>query len=369
MAEHTLHPKINDFAIAFSAGTLSHAHLIVGQEGYGGLPLALQIARLLVCTDAENGEACCVCESCKKCDKLIHPDVHFSFPFVSKGQPNTTSKDWIDEWKKLIADNPHSSYNEWLASSSTGNKQGNINVAETNEIIQKLGLKSFQGGSKVMIIWMADYLSKEGNKLLKLIEEPPDNTYFILTAAKEHNVLTTIKSRTQITRLLPYQDGVLRSMLQTNGQESGLIENAVHLAEGDYNRAHYVLNNISDNDQIEAFRLWMQYCAKSKIHLISSWCDEMATNGREGVKVFLETALHLIRESSRNKCIDYYKIRTENKYTTFVQNFSGFATLHSLDRMYEEINKHYYHITRNANPRINLFELSLTLNQILTHQK
>ena len=363
------HPKLQDFARAYTSNSLSHAHLIAGSEGYGGLPLALQLSRILVCNDIKQNEACGICESCVKAGKLIHPDVHFSFPFVTKGQASTTAKDWMEDWKSLISKNAHATYNQWLNATNTGNKQGNINVAETNEIIQKLGLKSFQGGNKVMIIWMADYLSKEGNKLLKLIEEPPANTYFILTAAKEQNVLSTIRSRTQVTKLLPYEDSALKAMLDNEEVNTNLIDNAVYLAEGDYNRADYVLNNISDNDQVEAFRLWMQYCAKSKVHLISTWCDEMATNGREGVKVFLETALYLIRESIRTKCVLDYKIRIEDKYTTFVQNFSGFATLHSLDKMYEEINKHYYHITRNANPRINLFELSLSLNQILTNQK
>src|SRR6202035_5286750 len=226
---------------------LSHALLLNAPEGAGGLPLALAFAQYLVCDRVSDegskinfpSESCGVCPSCIKAAQLIHPDIHYVYPVVSrKPGDKPVSADFISEWREFISQFPYGTIFDWLQFIQADNKQGNISAHECNEINRKLSLKSFENGYKILIMWMPEYLGNEGNKLLKLIEEPPPNTLFLLVAENDSFILPTILSRTQLIKIPP---------LEAKEIEQALIERvrlpAEHAAriaaisEGNYHEA------------------------------------------------------------------------------------------------------------------------------------
>ena len=203
---------------------LSHALLFLGKEGSGALSLALAFAQYIACEQVNGkikktnpeaslfGEAtpeiaepldmhdsCGVCSACTKANQLVHPDIHFSYPVIPrKSGDKPVSTDYINEWREFVSINPYGNVYDWLQFIGAENKQGNITSEECNDITRKISLKSFESEYKVLIIWMPEYLTKNGNKLLKLIEEPPPNTLFLLVAENEDLILPTILSRTQV---------------------------------------------------------------------------------------------------------------------------------------------------------------------------
>src|SRR6201986_1688260 len=201
---------------------LSHALLFLGPEGSGALPMALAYAQYVVCEKKggpEQMDACGVCPSCVKAAQLIHPDIHFSYPVVPKKPGDKpVSTDYGSEWREFIKQYPYGNAYDWLQFIGAENKQGNITAQECNDIIHKLSLKSFESGYKVLIMWMPEYLGNEGNKLLKLIEEPPVNTLFLLVAENESLILPTILSRTQLVKMpLPETADIEKALIQRSG--------------------------------------------------------------------------------------------------------------------------------------------------------
>src|ERR1700722_6343612 len=181
---------------------LSHALLLLGPEGSGALPMALAFAQYVVCENKKDGDACGVCASCMKASQLIHPDIHYAYPVIPKKPGDKpVSTDYGVEWREFVAQYPYGNAYDWLQFIGAENKQGNITAQECNDIIHKLSLKSFESGYKILLMWMPEYLGNEGNKLLKLIEEPPPNTLFILVAENESSILPTILSRTQLIKI------------------------------------------------------------------------------------------------------------------------------------------------------------------------
>ena len=184
-------------------GRMPHAMLLVGPEGSGKLPLALALAQYLLCEQRTDADACGQCSNCRKLQILQHPDLHFVFPVVGS---KMTSDQYLVQWRAALAENPYLNVNDWLQSIGAENKQGNISKEECLAIVKKLSLKSFESRSKVMLIWLPEYLGKEGNRLLKIIEEPPVDTYFILVAQQTELILNTILSRCQLLKVDAFSD-------------------------------------------------------------------------------------------------------------------------------------------------------------------
>ena len=179
-------------------GKIAHAQLFCGREGVGKLPLAIAYARYLSCEHPNEQDACGKCPSCIKYNKLIHPDLHFVFPVIKKKNKDTTSNDYLAEWRELLLETPYFNLNMWLERMNAENQQAQIFVKESDEIIRKLSLKSSQGGYKIMIIWLPEKMNVEcSNKLLKILEEPPTQTIFLLVSEEPDTLLATIQSRTQ----------------------------------------------------------------------------------------------------------------------------------------------------------------------------
>src|SRR5580698_5316574 len=220
---------------------LSHALLFLGHEGSGALPMALAFAQYVVCEkrDGNTPDACGVCAACVKASRMVHPDIHFSYPVIPrKAGDKPVSSDYSAEWREFVKQYPYGNSYDWLQFIGAENKQGNITAQECNDIIHKLSLKSFESGYKMLVMWMPEYLGNEGNKLLKLIEEPPADTLFLLVAENESLILQTILSRTQLVKMpLPETVEIEQALIERSGLEQTQARQIAVLCEGNYHEA------------------------------------------------------------------------------------------------------------------------------------
>lgn len=342
--------------------------MVLEKEGYGGLPLALALATLLQCEQPAGEDACGQCRSCRKMERLIHPDVHFSFPCIPrKPGEKALSDDYLPQWREALIDNPYLSYLDWMQQLDAENKQGNITAHECRNIIRKLSLKAFEGGWKICILWRPDYLGKEGNMLLKLIEEPPPQTLFLLIAEDESKVLPTIRSRTQQYRLGRPPESEMAQKL--SGRMQLDYEEALSLAQvcdGNYNLALKIARE-GAQDFLDDFIQWMRLVYTAHPAEWMQWTERMNKLGREGQKYFLQYALRIFREtllSQQGAPTSLHTLPTE-KGAWIRQKFSPQWDFDRLRRATGAINDAHFRIGRHVNSRIVLFDLSLQLHQLM----
>ena len=268
-----------------------HAQLFHGPEGSGALALALAYATYLSCRDRQEGDSCGSCPSCQKYDKLVHPDLHFVFPvFTTKSNARPVSDDFISEWRRALLENPYLNPNQWYGQIGTENKQGSIMTRESSEITRKLMMKSYESDFKIMIIWMPEKMNATAaNKLLKLIEEPPPMTIFLLVPEDTGPMLPTILSRTQLIRISRIRDKDLLAALKTKHPVSDeILQNAVKIAGGNYIKAlEYLLTSEDTAYQLEQFVRIMRLTWKREFQEIFGGVEEMAGLGRERQTAFL----------------------------------------------------------------------------------
>ena len=368
---------------------LSHALLFLSKEGSGALSLALALAQYLTCESANPKkqitnsstalfgdeiptpdsqvltiDSCGVCPSCIKANQLVHPDIHFSYPVVTK-KPGTPplSVDYITEWREFVNTYPYGNVYDWLQLIGAENKQGNITANECNNIIHKLSLKSFESEYKVLIMWMPEYLGAEGNKLLKLIEEPPPNTLFILVAENETLLLPTIVSRCQMIRI---------PMLETADIESALIDNKVDplrarqvaaTAEGNYREAIQLLQH-AEEDWQALLRDWLNSIIKTGPIAQTKWVEETSRLGREKQKQFLRYFNHLLEQSIRARVMGSNVYLPDNE-KDFAERLNRLADISQQQAIIEELDRAAYYIERNANAKILFHALTIKLYHII----
>ena len=272
-------------------GRLPHAQLLLGPEGSGKLALAMAYAQYVLCTDRKDGDACGKCPSCIKAGKLVHPDLHFSYPTVGS---KMTSEAFLPQWRSAIAENPNLNANEWIQHIGAENKQGNITKEECVSIIRKLSLKTFESTYKVLIMWLPEYLGKEGNRLAKLIEEPPERTLFILVAERQELILNTILSRCQIVNVRGLNDEDIQAGLAQKHVGQDQAARIAYLANGNYNEALKLVHH-SENDHAQLFLQWMRNGYQGNPVKMVEWSENFAGQGRENQKHFLQYALHFLR--------------------------------------------------------------------------
>lgn len=348
---------------------ISHAQLFLGSEGYGSLSLAVAYAQYIMCTDKKETDACGECASCRKVNKLQHPDLHFSFPTIgSKSGTPFISDDFISQWREFVLNNPYSTYEEWLTKIDAGNSQGSIKVKEAEAIVRKLNLKSFEAEFKVMIIWLPEKMNGESaNKLLKLIEEPPPKTLFFLVSTNSELIISTIISRTQLVKIKRISDDDLFIGLQklNNLDEQKALEIA-RMSDGDYNVACNLIETSVDSQQnFEAFTSLMRFSYMGKFAEIIPWVDTMSKMGREKHKAFLSYSLKMIRENLITNQKQTNLARFSQTEKSFAEKFSNFIHPENSPLISEEINKAHYHISRNANVKVVLLDLCIQLNRLL----
>ena len=368
---------------------LSHAMLMIGPEGSGTLPLAIAFAQYIVSipreteavedlfgAPAEKNISKAIpgpdeieqLASYQRASSLMHPDLHFSFPSITEkpGQKNLSSNH-IESWREFINGYPYGNVFDWLQFIKADNKQGNISADECNEIIKKLSFKSFESNYKVLVMWMPEYLGKEGNKLLKLIEEPPANTIFILVAGSEENILPTILSRCQLIRV---------PRLSSESIEKALIERAkiapekaaqvALMADGNYREALHLLQH-SDADFLAQIREWLNAILKNGPVAQAKWVEETSKMGREPQKQFLKYFYHLLEQSIRLKVLGK-DLHLDPDLKDFALRINKIAGVGQLEAMIQELDKAVYYIERNANPKMLFMALGIKFYHIIQNK-
>jgi DNA polymerase-3 subunit delta' len=357
---------------------LSHALLLNAPEGAGGLPLALAFAQYIVCEKISHIEAgnpfpadsCNECPSCRKSSQLIHPDIHYVFPVVSrKPGDKPVSADYISEWREFISLYSYGTIFDWLQQINADNKQGNISAQECNEINRTLSLKSFEGGYKVLIMWMPEYLGNEGNKLLKLIEEPPPDTIFIMVTENEAQILPTILSRVQIIRLpRPRVSEIRDALISRAGVEPEQARQLAAVSEQNYREALRQSQHGQDDWQT-LLREWLNAVLRSGPVAQVKWVEEIAKTGREKQKQFLQYFSHLLEHAVRLRMSEEALADLPESEKDFALRLNKIADLSAQRSIIEEINKSIYYIERNAHAKMLFHALTIRLYHILANRE
>ncbi len=347
--------------------TVSHAKLFLGKSGHGGLPLALAYTQFLFCKNRTEQDSCGVCASCLKVKHFQHPDLHFSFPVVqSLGK---TSDLFLQDWREQLNETPYFSLNEWVRRADEKERKPIISTDESQEILKKLSLKSFEGGYKVMIIWKAEEMNAAcANKLLKILEEPTKDTVFILLAEQQEQMLPTIVSRTQTTRMPRIDADHVRGFLREKGVKNTDLEALVARAEGDLVVAKELLDLQGDQAELrDQFIQLMRVCYKKDVIQMLDWAENTAAINRERQKSFLEYALHMFRQSLLKNYTQDQLTRVSNEEESFLLNFSKFITGNNIFDFTKTFNDAHYHLERNANPKILFTSVCFKVMRFIHH--
>ena len=368
----------NHLASSADAGRIPHAQMFVGPEGSGTLPMALAYMQYIVCGN-QNGENSGGNEACNlKFDALSHPDMHFAFPVSNsdKVKSHAVSNHYIEEWRQFLKEQPYGNLFDWYRLIGIEKKQGQIGVDEAQDVVKKLLLKSYEGGYKVMLIWMAEKLNTSAaNKLLKLIEEPPEKTVFILITEDEEQIIQTIRSRCQILHFPPLAENDIANALEEKGLTREEALRLAHEANGNFNKALDLMNNDSEDLVFEKwFVQWVRSAFKAKgnkaaIHELILWSEEIAKTGRETQKKFMQYCLAVMRQAMlvnfNVKDLAFMQIHVDGFN---LEKFAPFVHENNILNIVEELEKAMYHIERNGNSKIILTDLSIKLTRLL-HKK
>jgi DNA polymerase-3 subunit delta' len=353
------------------SGRIPHAQLFVGKQGVGALPMAIAYADYLM-THQDGG--------LNNMNPLTHPNIHYVYQVTTsdKVKSKPISTNYLTEWRSFIETNPYGSIHDWYDVVGVGNKQGAIGVEEANDMVSKMSLKAFNGGYKVMIVWMAEKMSTGcANKLLKLIEEPADKTVIILVTEDEEQLINTIRSRCQTVHLnLLSEDAIKNTLTSTHNVEAGLAQNIAHQSEGSYRRALDLLGQEPVDLQFETwFIAWVRTAFQAKtnkqsINHLMAWSDEISKAGREIQKQFLDYSLRFFRQALLYNygAKDLVFMVLNDKSFKF-ENFAPFIDASNITEISKEIELANYHIERNANAKIVLTDLSIKLTRLLHLKK
>jgi DNA polymerase-3 subunit delta' len=369
---------------------LSHALLFLGKEGSGALPLALAFAKYIVslpqaaplAADLFGGftpleatpsfihpDEIDQQPAFQRAKQLIHPDLHFSYPVIpSKPGDKPTSTDYITEWREFIQQFPYGNAFDWLQFIGAENKQGNITAEECNDIIRKLSLKTFESEYKVLVMWRPEYLGKEGNKLLKLIEEPPPHTLFILVAENEELILPTILSRCQLVKIPALENAdVEKALIERASAAPETARQIAAISEGNYREALSLLQHAEDDWQ-SILKDWLNATLKGGPIAQVKWVEEISKVGREKQKQFLRYFNHLVEISIRVKVLGSEKVPAAENELAFAQRLNKIAGVTQQEAIIEELDKASYYIERNANPKMLFQALTFKLYHIIQNK-
>ena len=339
---------------------VSHAQLFLGPAGSGSLPLAVAYAQYLSCEDKQADDSCGECSSCRKYQKLMHPDLHFSYPFFAKHKEDTALS-FIEEWRDAFSHYPYLTLDTWRGYLDAENKQANINIAECHQIIKKLSFKPFESTYKVLILWLPEYLDKEGNALLKIIEEPQPNTLFLLIAQNQDQILNTILSRTQLIKIpaLGFEE-VRDYLVEKHNQTDEAASQIAYLCNGNLSDALTILEE-DTNSFHGQFVQWLRLCFGNKGTEIVAFVDQASKLGRENQKNFLRYGINFIRECCLLLSGAAQLVHLPAQELETAQKMTKVMDITMAQGIINELEKAHYHIERNANPKILFLDVSLQI--------
>lgn len=369
----------NHFTQSVSQGRIPHAQLFVGPEGSGTLAMAIAYAQYILCSNSgnenDNGNASCNL----KFENYSHPDLHFVFPVATNDtvKSHPVSSHFLQEWRAFLKENSYGGLFDWFKYIGIQNKQGQIGVDEASEINKALSLKAYEGGYKIMIIWMADKMNTAAsNKLLKLLEEPPNKTLFILITESLDGILQTILSRCQVLDFIGLSETVIaNALMEKENCEEKLAQKIAHQSEGNYNKALHLLNKDMDDFPFETWFIeWVRSAFKAKgnaaaIQDLIAWSENIASLGREVQKQFLHYCIHFFRQALLSNYQATDLVFFEPKENNFdLKKFAPFIDGNNITLIFNELEEAIYHIERNGNSKIILTDLSIKLTRLL-HKK
>jgi DNA polymerase-3 subunit delta' len=348
-----------------------HAVLLIGPEGTGGLPLGLALAQYIFCEDKQEYDSCGDCAACRKVSRLEHADLHLSYPTISpKPGTKAMSRYFIQEFREFVSQSPYGTTYDWLQFINAENKQGNITAEECREIIESLNLKSYEGGKKLQIIWRPEYLGKEGNILLKLIEEPPAGTIMILIAESTEDILPTILSRTQVVRLAPVSARDIAQGLQERSMaEARKATQIGHIANGSFTEALRLVRH-AENDLFPEVRQLFNIVFTNNGLGIAKFSEEWSKAGREQQKNFLHYVIQLLEQAIRARFLPDSEIALPKEEADFVLKLARMNLTHeAMGKMVQHITDTIYYIERNAHSKTQLHAMCIRLQYIVQNKE
>ncbi|MBQ6693899.1 MAG: DNA polymerase III subunit delta [Bacteroidaceae bacterium] len=346
---------------------LAHALLITGAHGNGKLPMAVALAHYLLCNNRHDGDACGNCPTCTKVSKLIHSDLHFVYPVIKKKSGSDSapvSDDYITEWRELFTQNPYFTYSDWLAKLGVENQQPIIYERESSEILRKLSLQSREGGWKIVIIWLPEKMKETcSNKLLKIIEEPPKETLFMLVSEEPEAIIPTILSRTQRIEIPRLSNNDISLALQTRygvtRQDADII---AQQSAGSWEKAEEQLRVDTDKAlYLDLFMQLMRIAYARNIREMKRWSEQAAALGRERQKHLLEYCQRMIRENFIMNFKFNEMLGMSDAERTFSERFSPYVNEKNIFGIVDELSEAQRHIEHNVNAKMVFFDMSLRM--------
>lgn len=347
------------------SGKVPHALLFTGVSGSGKLPLALAFARYLLCQHPLPDDSCGNCASCRMVDRLAHPDLHFAFPIIKKkAGRDSVCDDFLPQWREMLERDPYVGLQQWMRRIDAGNQQPQIYVRESDEIQRKLSLKSSQGGYKVMLVWLPEKMNVDcANKLLKLLEEPPVKTVFLLVSEQPDMLLSTIVSRTQRVNLHPLSDQKIEGFLRI--RYSLVEEDARDIAHRSAGSLLKAMENIQLSEEnrlcFDLFVNLMRMAYKRDIRSLKAWSEQVAGMGRERQKNLLEYCQRMVRENFIMNFRHPEMVYMNPDEESFSVRFAPFINERNIFQIMALLEEAQTHIEQNVSARMVFFDMALRM--------
>lgn len=348
-------------------GRVPHAQFFLGPRGSGVLPMALAYATYLLCENPGEGDSCGKCSSCKMMAKLAHPDLNMAFPIFFIDKKPRTCDYYLDDWRAAVLEDPYLDADMWRETLKGENKQLRMGVDIAAEILRKLSLKAYQGGWKVMLVWLPELMGPDmANKILKVLEEPEPRTVFLLAGHTNDQMLPTILSRTQLVKVPALDPGEVGASLQQRYPElSGeVIRGIAARSEGDLLEA-YAMAEGREEEIFGFFRDWLRNSYANKVGENVERAEAFAKMGREKQKSLIRYALYMMRQCMLQWQDLPQLVAAFGEEMEFVRKFSNLLNAHNLKGIHAELEEAHRHLERNANPKVLFMDLSYRLGDLL----
>lgn len=362
-----LHDLKDQLTTACKRGKVPHAQLFVGSPETAVMPLVMAYASYLMCSNRSDEDSCGTCPNCTRIKKLMHPDIHFVFPKISapdSGKYDKVLAEALPKFRQFITTSPYGDIEEWAQTYGQENKNLLIGREDSRKILKNISLRSVEGGYKILIIWYPELMNASAaNAILKVLEEPPEKTIYLLASYHYDMLLPTITSRSQLVVVPPSEDDGIKAFLLEMGFTEQKAKNATNLASGKIGAAIRLAKE-EEPQEYQHFQKWMLECWKKNLGSLVKRSEDFSKSGKNAQRTMLNYAISIIRNAVIHQGGNELLI-TNPEEQAFVENFSDKLGTPRLEKIYQLINECSGHLERNSNPRITHLNLSLEIIRIL----